>query len=356
MSNDIMLTSKRKKMVIMMLMLVVVAGTICIFSYFYKNHLALASERESLNGTGTIEAKNVLASFKVPGQIESLFVDEGSKVEKGQELAVLGSREIEAKLAQAKGAQEAAQGQVQQANNAVPLTSQTIEAKIQAASALVAKAKVGVTNAEQQYNRVKELHSTGAVSDSQLDQARNAYEAARSDLEVAQGNLTQALSARMQISVAKSQYSSALGQKNQAMGAVEEAEAFLDNTHLKAPIAGYITQKVLEAGEMVNAGTPIFEITDIQNTYVKIFIDESKIGRVSLNQEAEVRVDSFPEKVFTGKVVWINDAGEFAVHKAINEQYSHDIRSFEVKIDLPNDDLLLKTGMTATVKILNGEK
>lgn len=63
-------------------------------------------------------------------------------------------------------------------------------------------------------------------------------------------------------------------------------------------------------------------------------------------------MDSFPGRFFKGKVVWINDAGEFAVRKAVNEQYDHDIRSFEVKIDVPNPDLVLKTGMTARVRIL----
>lgn len=137
---------------------------------------------------------------------------------------------------------------------------------------------------------------------------------------------------------------------------MQEAETYLRNTHLKAPISGYITKKFLEAGEMVGAGTPVFEITDLEHTYVKVYIDERKIGRVHLNQAVEVRVDSFPGRVFKGKVVYISDAGEFAVRKAVNEQYDHDIRSFEVKIDIPNPDLVLKTGMTARVKILEGRR
>ena len=88
-------------------------------------------------------------------------------------------------------------------------------------------------------------------------------------------------------------------------------------------------------GELVNAGTPVLEITDIEHTYVKVFISETKIGRVHLDQEAEVSVASFPDRVFKGRVVWINDAGDFAVRKAVSEQDEHDLRSFEVKIDLP---------------------
>ncbi|MDD3364089.1 MAG: efflux RND transporter periplasmic adaptor subunit [Syntrophomonas sp.] len=343
---------KRKSIVTIFLLLVIVAAAGIYYGYFYQRQAVLADARGSLTTTGTIEAKTVMTSFKVAGKIHTLLVDEGSAVEKGQELAMLDSREIAAKLAQSRGAQELALGKVGQADAGVPLTSQTVEAKIKQAQATVDKAQVGVINAGQKYDRAKALHESQAISDSLFDEATNSYNGAQNDLQLANGALNEALAARLKVSAAQSEYNAALGASKQAAGAVEEAQAYLDNTHLTAPISGFITQKLLEEGEMLSAGTPVFEISDLKHTYVKIFIDEKKISRVQLNQGAEVSVDAFPRKVFNGKVVWINQAGQFAVEKALNEQYSHDIRSFEVKIDLPNDDLVLKTGMTATVKIL----
>jgi len=347
----------RKKNMVIILFLILIAGTVAIFyGYFYKQQTGLDAERESLTATGTVEAKAVMVSFKVPGKIKDFLVDEGSSVEEGQELAFLDSREIEAKLIQAKGAYEAALGQVRQAERAIPLTNQSVEAAIKQAEAVVAKAEVGLTNASQDLNRIEQLYKSGAVSKSQFEKASNAYEAAQKDLDAAQGQLNEALAARTKVEIARAQYDAALGQSKQALGGVEEAQAYLDNTHLISPVSGYITEKMLEKGEMVNAGTPVLEITDLTHPYIKVFITETKIGRVKLQQEAEITVDSFPGKNFKGKVVWINDAGQFAVHKAVNEQYSHDIRSFEVKIDVPNKDLILKTGMTARVKILDEEK
>ncbi len=343
---------KKKSIVIIFLLLVIAAAAGIYFAHFYQQQAVLADARGSLTATGTIEAKTVMTSFKVPGKIQTLLVDEGSAVEKGQELAVLDSREIAAKLAQSRGAQELALGKVGQADAGVPLTSQTVEAKIKQAQASVDKAQVGVINAQQKYDRAKALHDSQAISDSSFDEATNSYNGAQNDLQLANGALNEAVAARLKVSAAQSEYNAAIGASNQAEGAVEEAQAYMDNTHLTAPISGFITQKTLEEGEMLSAGTPVFEISDLKHTYVKIFIDEKKIGRVQLNQAAEVSVDAFPGKVFNGKVVWINQAGQFAVQKALNEQYSHDIRSFEVKIDLPNNDLVLKTGMTATVKIL----
>lgn len=352
MSADAMKLSQNKKKFVLVTFMVLIFISVLIFAgYFYKQQRTTASQRESLTAVGTVEATTVMAAFKVPGKIDTQFVEEGSEVEKGQQLAILDSREIVAKLAQARGAQQAAIGQKDQAQGAIPLTEQTIEAAVQQAQSMVEKAQVGVRNAEQNLQRVEQLYEKGAASASQYDQTKNAYDVALNDLQAAEGQLNEALSARHKVAVAHSQYEAALGQLSQAEGAVLEAEAYMENTILTSPIAGFITQKFLEPGEMVNAGTPVFEISDLKHTYVKVYIDETKIGRVKLNQTAQVKIAAFPDKVFTGKVVWISDAGDFAVHKAVNEQYSHDIRSFEVKIDIPNPDLLLKTGLTAVVTI-----
>ncbi len=346
-----------KTRAVLLLLLMLLTGTVSIlYAYFYKHQLAMANESNSLTVTGTIEAKTVMASFKVPGKIDSILVKEGSAVEKGQELAVLDSREMEAKLLQAEGAYDAATGVAQQAGSNILLTEQSVDAAIKQAQAVVSQAEVGLTDAQQKYQRVKTLYEGGAASDSTFDEASNNLAVARSKVEAAQGKLNEVLAAQIKVQLARAQYEAAIGQSKQAEGAVQEAQAYLDNTHLYSPISGYITAKMLEEGEMLNAGTPVFEITDLEHSYVKVFIDEKKIGRVRLNQEAMVKVEAYPEKVFRGKVVWINDAGEFAVHKAVNEQYNHDIRSFEVKIDLPNEFLELKTGMTATVSLIEEEK
>lgn len=352
MSADAFAKITRGKAAVLAIFLLIIAATLLLFFFQFKHQAAATLERDSLTATGTVEAKQVMASFKIPGQIAALYVDEGSKVEQGQELASLDKRELTAKLNQALGAFEAASAQARQAGSSVSLTSQQVEAAIEQARARVAQAEVAVTSASQQLERVQQLHDSGAVADKSLDDAKNNFELAQSQLKEAQSGLEQALSARLQIQVAQSQHEASIGQSNQAGGAVEEARAYLDNAVLKAPISGYITQKYLEQGEMVNAGTPVLEITDIEHTYVKIYISETKIGRVHLGQAAEVTVDSFPGRVIPGKVVWINNAGEFAVKKAVNDQHEHDIRSFEVKVDVPNPDLILKTGMTARVKLV----
>ncbi|MFX4262649.1 HlyD family secretion protein [Pelotomaculum propionicicum] len=349
---DILTAIKTKKVLTSSLFVIIIALAALVFFSLHENRAETIREQESLTATGTVEAKKVTASFKVPGRIENMLVDEGSRVEPGQELARLDTRELSARLSQASGAFDAAKAQARQAGDSVPLTSQQIEAAIEQARAKVAQAEVGVKNARDLYERMDNLYRGAAVSEKSYNDAKNSCELAENVLKEAQAALEQALSARLKVDLAQAQYEAAEGQSSQAGGAVQEARAYLDNTRLLSPISGFITQKNLEQGEMVNAGTPVFEISDLLHTYVKVFISEKKIGRVQLGQDVDVTVDSFPGRVYRGNVVWINNAGEFAVRKAVNEQYDHDIRSFEVKIDVPNPDFSLKTGMTAHVNII----
>ncbi|MEN6391706.1 MAG: efflux RND transporter periplasmic adaptor subunit [Syntrophomonas sp.] len=330
------LQKKKSAVCLGVIVLIIVAG-VSFYIHYNNNQKRLLAQRESLTATGLVEATTIDVAFKVPGKLDKMLVDTGSTVVATQEIATLESKEIEAKVLQASGGVQAAQALVDEAGSSIPLTSQSVEAKVE-------QAQAAYDNAKQQYDRIKVLHDGGAASDSSLDQALNAMKAA-------QGQLDEAIAARLNVEVIGQKYQAAVGNKQSADGLLMEAQTALDNTHMKSPVGGIVTQKYLDAGEMVNAGTPVYEISDLKHPYVKVFIDETKIGRVSLNQDVDVQVDAYPQRVFKGKVVWISDAGQFAVHKAINEQYNHDIRSFEVKINLSNDDLALKTGMTARVVV-----
>ncbi|KLU64722.1 multidrug export protein EmrA [Desulfosporosinus acididurans] len=346
-----------KKIGVFILFMGIIGGSLVIFNqYFYKRQVALTNEQQSLTATGTIEATDVMASFKVPGKLAKTLVDEGSQVKAGQEIASLESEEISSDVVAAQGAYSAALENSQKAADAVPLTKEQVESTIAQTQAKVAQAEIGVKDAEQSYDRATALFKGGAVPQKTLDDATNAYDLAKSKLQEAQAALQQALSAQSNVTIAQAQSDAAQGAVTQASGAVDKATAYLNDTNLLSPLTGYITKKYLQAGEMLNAGTPVYEITDLANPYVNVYISETKIGRVHLNQEADVTVDAYPNRVFKGKVVLINGAGEFAVKKAINDQYEHDIQSFEVKIELPNQDLALKTGMTAQVKIIEGAK
>jgi RND family efflux transporter MFP subunit len=115
------------------------------------------------------------------------------------------------------------------------------------------------------------------------------------------------------------------------------------DTRLYAPIGGVLLKKMVEVGEIVGAGTPLFVLSDIQTVKVNAYIPESELQFVKIGQEAEVLISSLNE-VYTGKVIEVGSAAEATS------------RAFTVKIELPNPKLRIRPGMIAEVKISSGQK
>jgi len=128
--------------------------------------------------------------------------------------------------------------------------------------------------------------------------------------------------------------------------AIELIQAQIDDATIKAPIAGIVTTKVFYIGEFVSPGVPVVSITNLDSIYLTIFVPENKLGKVKFGQRAQVSVDSFPEKTFTGKVTYISPEAEFTP-KNIQTKEERVKLVYGVKIKLENPDGLLKPGMPA---------
>lgn len=332
------------------------ACSILTFGFLHTRERQLAAARDDeTEFTGVIEADEVITSFKVPGKIESLLVNEGDTVKKGQVLARLETDELEVKAAQARAAVESCQAQITKAQNAVGVQSGLAGSQVEQARAAVEQAGAGLDIASATWERIRQLYESGAVSAQQRDEAEAQYKAAQGKLNEARAALDKALSAQGQVTLSENDVSVARTQLEQARAKYDEALVYLKSATLTAPMDGIITLRAMKAGETVGAGTPVLKITDIKNTWVKVYVSEKKIGRVKLGQKVKVSVPAFPDRHFDGVVTWINAAGDFATQKAVNDQYDKDIRSFEVKVGVPNPKLLLKTGMTATVDFGAGD-
>jgi HlyD family secretion protein len=131
-----------------------------------------------------------------------------------------------------------------------------------------------------------------------------------------------------------------------ARAAVELAGIQLKYTQLRAPFTGIITSRYIEPGEVVLPGREVLTLSDLTTVELKIFVDETEIGKVKPGQKAEVRVDTFPDKVYRGKVSFISPEGEFTP-KIIQTHKERVKLVYLVKISIPNPDLELKSGMPA---------
>ncbi len=300
--------------------------------------------------SGTIEATQARLSFQVPGRISTVNAEEGQTVKKGQMIAELDRAEFEARYEQARANLDRAQKARQQLETVLEISKKTLPAEVSRAEAALKSARDSMTDSTKNYRRFEELFSKEVVSEKERDTLKLQYDVAKSRvaeseslLRLARGNLDRIDAARNDIATASAQIDVARASLNQA--AVQ-----LEYTRLKSPLDGVVTSRNIEPGETVNVGREVITISDLHRVDLKIFVEETAIGKVKPGQSVEVSVDTFPGKVYHGTVSFVSPEGEFTP-KIIQTQKERVKLVYLVKVSIPNPDYDLKAGMPADARI-----
>lgn len=305
----------------------------------------------SLEASGTIEAKEIYVGAEVGGKVVSLSVAEGDSVKVGQEIAQIDDTIIKWQVTQAEAGAKAAEARLGETQKGSRV-EQIRQAESSAAQmeALKQGANVALAAAQDDYDRIKELLDQGAATEQQyngakakLDAAQSQYEAAVSQHRVAleQVKLVKAGATSETISAAQEVF-------NQAVASWETYKAQWEKTKILAPAEGIITEKVVDTGETINIGSTVAVVTNLRDLWVEVFIAETDLGKVKLEDKALVQVDAFPEQQFAGKVIYISHEAEFTP-KNVQTKEERTNMVFKVKIALDNEEGKLKPGMPADV-------
>jgi HlyD family secretion protein len=192
-----------------------------------------------------------------------------------------------------------------------------------------------------------------ALAETRANGDRLAHDLARQVTLAKTGATTQQQvdDAQAAVSVNQAQVQARVAQIHQAESAVSLAVLQRSYAELRAPIAGQVSEKVHEPGEMVSAGTPVVTLSEVDTVKVHAAVDETRVGAVRPGDPVRVRVYTFDRRWFEGRVSDIQSSGDFATRKDWGAQ-RRDIRTFSVTARVPNPDHLLKDGMTAEVTIL----
>jgi HlyD family secretion protein len=169
-----------------------------------------------------------------------------------------------------------------------------------------------------------------------LEDSVNAQEAA---LGVAQAN-------RKQVDVRGSDIATTLAQLEQARAAAAQTATQLGYTKIYAPIDGIVSVRVAKQGEVVAQGSPIVVVVDVDHLWVRADVEESYIDSVSFNQTMRVRLPS--GDILQGRVFFKGVENDFATQRDVSRT-KRDVKTFAIKVSLPNEGRRLFTGMTATV-------
>ena len=122
---------------------------------------------------------------------------------------------------------------------------------------------------------------------------------------------------------------------------------------LTAPFQGLVLSDHIEAGEYVVPGTPVVTVGNIENAWMRGYINESDLGRVKVGQTAKITTDTWPGKTYEGKVSFISPEAEFTP-KNVQTAKERTKLVYRIKIDIPNPQMELKPGMPADAVILTG--
>jgi HlyD family secretion protein len=285
----------------------------------------------SVVATGKIEPiTKVEIKSKANGIIKALPVEVDQQVEAGTVLVELDRENLLARVREARA------------------TLQGARAAEQAAEAQHDKSRVEaegpeVEFARRSHERAQSLFERKLIPQHELEQARTALDQAENKRRAAQS----------QLSIAKAQVSEAAANVAQAQAAVERAEEELANATIRAPIRGRILARDIEIGSPVSsilnmgaAATPVITMGDISQVFVRGRVDETEIGNLRLGQPARIRVETFKDRVFQGKVTQISPMG---VEK-------DNVTNFEVRVSIDNPGHELKANMTANAEIVLEER
>ena len=330
-----------KKRVIIIIFLIMLAF-VSVMVYRGQHNGAAAK----LYYSGTVEATESELAFQAPGRVTEVLVDEGYRVETNQILARLDQAEYQARHEEAEAGLNKSVKSLQQLETRVTIYERSLPAEVVRAEANLAGAQDFFAEARKNKERYDSLIDDHVVSERDWDTVTLTYDIARARLRESEAVLQQAQSNLSLIEATHQEIEAARAQVQVAEAALKVASIQLRYTELRAPFGGIITSRNVEPGEVIAPTREVLTLADLSTVDLKIFVDESDLGRVKPGQKVEVRIDTFPDKVYHGSVGYISPEGEFTP-KIIQTHKERIKLVYLVKVVVPNPDLELKTGMPA---------
>jgi HlyD family secretion protein len=257
--------------------------TVALAALFFYIWEKQKEHNNKIKVSGNIEATDIRLSFRVQGKIKELLTDEGRVVKTGDTVARLEIDELTRIRDEAEASLRAAQYQYELD--------------------------------KLDYERAENLLQAGSIPMQKRDLAKTKASAGKANVEALKASLDLA---------------------NTRLG-------FAD---LTSPIDGFVLVKSAEAGEVVQVGTTVFTVADLRDIWLTAYINETDLGRVKLNQPAEISTDTYPGKVYKGRISFISSEAEFTP-KQIQTTEERVKMVYRIKIQVDNTNLELKPGMPA---------
>ncbi len=319
--------------------------------FVYLGHKNQVAEYPLYSGTIESAIRSNLA-FEINGRVSDVYADEGDRVVQGTVLAIIDPAIYQTQHRKALSVLDQSAKTLERLEILIEVYNQTLPADVKRATAGVDSAKAVLTEATNNKNRFDGLNQDKVVSKRDWENATLKYETATAQLAEAYAVLEQARSNMKKIDLTQSEIQVAKARYQAAQAAVDLSKIQLDHTRLTAPFDGIVTTRSIEPGEVVSPGKEVLTLSDLKTVELKLFVDEKHIGKVRYEDEAQVTIDTFPDRIYKGKVTFVSPEAEFTP-KIIQTHKERVKLVYMVKVSIPNPDVSLKPGMPADARFVN---
>ncbi|HET7838727.1 MAG TPA: efflux RND transporter periplasmic adaptor subunit [Rectinemataceae bacterium] len=301
--------------------------------------LSCSPSRPVTEASGTIEATEVRVSSTVQGRVLSMEAVEGASLKQGDPVAKIDHEALDLQLGQAKAGVELARSQLDL------LLGGARSEDLAQAQAAVDQANDNLRLAEADAKRMRELTASGSSTQRQLDDAEARLTAAKTQVQTSSQGLK-----KLEAFARPEELRGARARLEQADWTARIIERSIRESDVSAPVDGVVAARLAEPGELASPGTGLILLEDMNRLYLTIYLPESELGRISLGAKAEVFVDSFPGRAFSGTLSYISPRAEFTP-KNVQTKDERVKQVFAVKIDLGTGEAVLKPGMPADARL-----
>ncbi len=271
--------------------------------------------------TGMFETTTINVASLDPGRVDTILVDLGDRVKKGQLLAKLETNILDTKVGQAKGAVMAAGALVEKAKAGAR------EEQIKAAGNKYGMARSQYEFAEKTYKRFEVMFADSIISQQEMDEMKFKFQAAKDQMKAAKALYDMALKGarKEDITAAKGQYEMAKNTYNEAM-------EFYHQLSVYAPASGEISDKIAEPGEVVPQGYPILTIMVPSAIYAVLNVREDQLVHFKMGTVVKGKVPGLDGKKFDFKVTYIAPMADFATWVPTKSKGEFDMKTFEIRL------------------------
>lgn len=321
---------KRIIPIVILLAAVVAAGF-----YFYPRFKAKPAPTNEISLSGNIEAHESQLSFKVPGRIIELPIEEGQQVRQNDLLARLEDSDLKQRVRI-----DEASVAVRQSNLALALAG-TRDQEIKALQQSVIDAQADLELKKTDSDRAQQLFNKDEISAQDRDRAVTAAKRSEAALNAAQQRMNEA-----QEGARKEDIAIARANLNQAQANLGLSRITASYTTLRAPSEGIVTVRQAELGEVIAPGSPVASIADLDHIWLRSYVAETDLGRIHWGQDATITTDTYPGKQYHGHLSFIAPNAEFTP-KSVQTYKERVTLVYRIKIDVDNPNHELKPGMPA---------